>query len=248
MDLNLTTLLSKDLKRLKIKKLSDEEFHQLLVSYYRTKNKKKRTEYRNKIIEHLLPFIVMKCKNLGIDDSIISSTDFINSCVLEVINNAIDSFDIKRQDKGKCSLFIHYINYFLLNAIKSLKRIHGQLPDQDYTVLSITDIQNLNDPGENIHEFDITTLSDIELDSFFSSQEDLVSSSLLKYPIELGLLELPPRATAIVVLTFGLRGLKLHSFEEVSKMLGLSRKTAVAMRLSTLNKLRKLLKFLESEF
>ena len=238
--LDLTTLLSKDLKKFKIKKLTDKELHELLVKYSKEPNKNKKIKYRNKILSHLLPLIISKCKNLGIDDNILSSTDFINSCILEIIDGAMDTFDVKRQQINRCSLFTYYINYFVKNAINRLNKTFA-FGTNAPIIYSLTDLQETNDPDNEIGEFDITAITDIELDSLESPQEELVNKDNLKYIVDSKLLELTPRSTAILVFFFGLR--KLHSLtpDELNNMFGLSMVRIGNIKAKTLKVLANLL-------
>lgn len=115
------TLFSIDIKKSKIKPLPDEELHKLLkqAKYGSPKEKK---EAKNKILISILPLIIAKCKKYFLEDYIVTNTDLIQEVAIEILEKAIDKFDVDRQEEGKCSLFFNYINYYILVAYSKLKR------------------------------------------------------------------------------------------------------------------------------
>jgi len=114
--------LSQDLKRLNIKPLPDSELHQLLITAIKSPDEEERKKARNKIILHLLPIIISKCKKYFPEDYLIENTDFINEVVMEILDKAFDNFRIDEQEEGRCALFFKAIQYYFLLAYKNLKR------------------------------------------------------------------------------------------------------------------------------
>jgi len=115
-------LLSRDLKKLNIKPLPDEELHKLLVIATKCKNKKKKKEARKKILLHILPIIINRCKRFFPEDYLIENTDFINEVAMLIMDRAFDNFRIDEQEEGRCSLFFKAIHFYILLAYKNLKR------------------------------------------------------------------------------------------------------------------------------
>lgn len=115
-------LLSKDLKKLNIKPLPDDKLHKLLIIATKEKDEKKKKEARKKILLHILPIIINRCKKFFPEDYLIENTDFINEVAMLIMDRAFENFRIDEQEEGKCSLFFKAIQYYFLLAYKNLKR------------------------------------------------------------------------------------------------------------------------------
>lgn len=115
-------LLSNDLKKLEIKPLPDQELHKLLIIATKSKDEKEKKEARKKIVLHILPIIINRCKKYFPEDYLIENTDFINEVVMVILDRAFDNFRIDEQEENRCSLFFKMIQYYILLAYKNLKR------------------------------------------------------------------------------------------------------------------------------
>lgn len=170
-------LLSKDLKNLNIKPLPDEELHRLLLIATRSENEKEKKEARKKIILHILPIIINRCKKYFPEDYLIENTDFINEVVMLIMDRAFENFRMEEQEEGRCSLFFKAIQYYFLLAYKNLKRKQfgthevnfkeflNPKADKDF-------YQNLNFLKENLESYNDKDFSTSEL--IWSSSEDWI--------------------------------------------------------------------------
>lgn len=170
-------LLSKDLKNLNIKPLPDEELHRLLLIATRSENEKEKKEARKKIILHILPIIINRCKKYFPEDYLIENTDFINEVVMLIMDRAFENFRMEEQEEGRCSLFFKAIHYYFLLAYKNLKRKQfgthevnfkeflNPKADKDF-------YQNLNFLKENLESYNDKDFSTSEL--IWSSSEDWI--------------------------------------------------------------------------
>ncbi len=168
-------LLSKDLKNLNIKPLPDEELHRLLLIATRSEDEDEKKKARKKIVLHILPIIINRCKKYFPEDYLIENTDFINEVVMLIMDRAFENFRMEEQEEGRCSLFFKAIQYYFLLAYKNLKRKQfgthevnfkeflNPKADKDF-------YQNLNFLKENLESYNDKDFSTSELS--WSGSED----------------------------------------------------------------------------
>jgi len=122
-------LLSEDIKKLNIKPLSDSELTKLLHQAKYGQSELERRQAKNKIVLHILPIIIAKCKKYFAEDFLIENTDFINEVVLYLLESAIDNYRLEEQKGERCALFFTLVNYAILLAYRRLKRKQFGTPD-----------------------------------------------------------------------------------------------------------------------
>lgn len=138
----LQEMFSQDIKAKNIKPLPDKELHRLLKVAKYSPNKKERTNAKNKIVLHILPIIISKCKKYFPIDYLVTNTDFIQEVILEILDNAIKNFDIDRQEEGRCALFLNYVNYYFLVAYYKVKKKYLGSKDVKYKEIFNKDLKD----------------------------------------------------------------------------------------------------------
>lgn len=122
-------LFAEDIRKLNIKPLSDKELTQLLHLAKYSENPEEKKRARQKIILHILPVIISKCKLYFKEDFVVENTDFINEVILYLLEKGIDNYRLEEQEGDRCALFFALVNFAVLLAYRKLKKKHFDNPD-----------------------------------------------------------------------------------------------------------------------
>ncbi len=115
-------LFSRDIKNQGITPLSDEELTRLLYQAKYGESEAIKKEAKNKIVLHVLPIIISRCKKYFPEDYLIENTDFINEVVLYLLETAIDNYRLDEQEGNRCALFFKQLHFVILFAYKRVKQ------------------------------------------------------------------------------------------------------------------------------
>jgi len=158
-------LFQKDIKKRKIKPLSDKELHKLLVKAIKSDDEKERREARKKVIEHILPIIINRCKRYFPEDYLVENTDFINEVILLIMERLFDNFRIDEQEEGRCALFFRAMQFYFLRAYNRLKDNYFGTKD-----ISYKEFKNWR-AKENDNDYDFHKIRMIEGSYSYSGKE-----------------------------------------------------------------------------